>query len=137
MLIFTRLNKMPMPNCFQFLTRYEQMRAAEADQLLFDAQSSGIRQLQKAFKGDNQATLAYLLMEQNLFVDMANIHSEAIEDLCPKITVLECDGTQDSTKKPQGSNGFYDLLTTLPPLLAIMTDQTGIEPPSWLMEFPQ
>ena len=113
------------------------MKAAEADQLLFDAQSSGIRLLQKAFKGDNQATLAYLLMEQNLFVDMANIHSDAIQDLCPKITVLDSQGNEDIAKQPKkATDGFYDMLTTLPPLLAIMKDQTGIEPPSWLMELP-
>ena len=102
--------------------------------MLFDAQSTGIRSLQKAFKGDNKATLAYLLMEQNLFADLAQINSEAIEDLCPKISILE----NDLQQTQRGENGgFYDLLTTLPPMLGIFADQTGIEPPEWLMQLPK
>jgi flotillin len=66
---------------------YNEIKLAESDKEVFAAQANGIKLLQKAFKGDNKATLNYLMIEDGLHLDLAKINGSAIEGLKPKITV--------------------------------------------------
>jgi predicted NAD/FAD-binding protein len=66
---------------------YKEMKAAEAEKEIFEAQSVGLKRLQAAFQGDNMATLAFVMLEQGLHSDLANINSGAVEDLKPNFHI--------------------------------------------------
>jgi flotillin len=71
---------------------FKEMKEAEADRILFEAQSEGIKLMQRAFHGDNAATLSYIMLEQGLHAELAKLNATAIEGLAPKITVWNTDG---------------------------------------------
>jgi flotillin len=91
---------------------------------MFEAQSNGIKLLQKAFKGDNHSTLGYIMLEQGLHAELAKLNAGAIEGLSPKITVWNTDGAEKGT--------IQELLQTLPPALSTIQQHTGIKPPAWM-----
>jgi hypothetical protein len=67
---------------------YMEMKLAEADKVMYDAQSCGITLLHKAFNEDNFATLTYIMLEKGLHKDLAQINNMAIEDLKPDMRIF-------------------------------------------------
>lgn len=68
---------------------YEQVAKAKATELLFKAQSEGVKQLQNSFHGDNRAIIKYLMLEKGAYKNLAKKNAEAIVGLKPVITVWD------------------------------------------------
>jgi flotillin len=105
---------------------FKEMKEAEADKILFEAQSDGIKLMQRAFHGDNAATLSYIMLEQGLHAELAKLNATAIEGLAPKITVWNTDGASKGT--------IQELMQSLPPVISTIQNQTGIKPPAWMAD---
>ena len=108
------------------------MREAEA----IKAQAEAYKHLADAF-GGAQGLLQYMMLKEGIHEKLALANAKAIQGLSPKITVW-------NTGDQAGSNGVADSLAPirnimqgLPPLLTTINEQTGISPPSWMMQMPK
>ncbi|KAJ3325759.1 hypothetical protein HDV06_003529 [Boothiomyces sp. JEL0866] len=113
---------------------YTKQKEAEAIQVMYNAQANGIKLLQQAFNGDNAATLQYIMLDRGIFQELAKSNADAVKGMEPKITVWNTGneaGNQDAGKP------IRDIFQTLPPLMSIINDQTGINPPNWIGSLPQ
>jgi flotillin len=113
---------------------YKNQKEAEALQVMFDAQSKGITVLQQAFNGDNAATLQYIMIDRGVFEKLAETNAAAVKGMEPKISVWNTGadaGSMDSGKP------IRDIFQSLPPLMSIINEQTGIQPPNWIGKLPQ
>ncbi|KAL1922686.1 uncharacterized protein VTP21DRAFT_10225 [Calcarisporiella thermophila] len=111
---------------------YQQQKKAEGQMALFQTKIQYLREIIDAFHGDHQAALQYFMMESGTFERLANANATAVQNLNPKITVWNTDGSGAS-----GSNPVADVMKNLPPLLATIQDQTGILPPKWMADMSQ
>nr|BAK01301.1 predicted protein [Hordeum vulgare subsp. vulgare] len=113
---------------------YTKQKEAEAIQVMYNAQANGIKLLQQAFNGDNAATLQYIMLDRGIFQDLAKSNAAAVKGMEPKITVWNTgsDAAGQDAGKP-----IREIFQTLPPLMSIINDQTGINPPNWIGSLPQ
>lgn len=102
-------------------------RKAEATGILarFQAESEGLEKLLQTSDNPSVA-MQYLMIDRKLFPEMANANAKAIQGLQPKITYWN---TGDSGKNP-----ITDVVKNIPPLVDTIFTQTGMQPPSWLMD---
>ncbi|KAF2417520.1 flotillin domain-containing protein [Tothia fuscella] len=82
--------------------------------------------------GGPQGLMQYMMLQNNTYEKLANANAKAINGLNPKINVWDTGagggaGAMDPIK---------NLMTSLPPLLSTIHDQTGMQPPAWLMQMP-
>jgi flotillin len=112
---------------------YRKQREMEALELSFHTQSKGLQMLQAAFGGNTSATLQYIMIEKGLIQELAKTNAEAVRGMEPKISVWNTgsDSTADSGKP------IRDIFQTLPPLMSIINEQTGIQPPNWVAQLPK
>lgn len=106
---------------------YKAKREAEGIRAKFDAQAEGLRQLLSA-SNDTNTVLTYLMIDRNVYPQLAEANAKAIHGLQPKITSWTTDGGQ--------ANVIGDIFKMVPPLVSTIYDQTGIKPPGWMMEMP-
>jgi hypothetical protein len=80
------------------------MQMAEGDRVMYDAQSCGITLLHKAFHEDTYTTLRYIMMEQGLHKDLANINLKALDCLNPTMRTWVDSEPKDAKfkSKPKG-----------------------------------
>lgn len=107
---------------------YKAKREAEAIRARFDAQAEGLRQLLQAAP-DSNTVLSYLMIDRNVYPQLAEANAKAINGLQPKITTWTTDGNSTG-------NVIGDIFKMMPPLVSTIHDQTGIKPPTWMMEMP-
>jgi flotillin len=112
---------------------YRKQKEMEARDLEFETQAKGIRMLHDAFGGNTSATLQYIMIEKGVLQELAKTNAEAVKGMEPKISVWNtgADGNSDSGKP------IRDIFQTLPPLMSIINEQTGIQPPSWIGQLPK
>ncbi len=115
-------------------TLYQKQKDSEAIKLSYEAQAGGIQQIHRAFNGDNNSLLQYLMLEKGLYESLAKANAEAIRGLEPKITVWNTGGGGEHGV--DGGKAIRDIFQALPPLLSTINEQTGIAPPSWLAQMP-
>ncbi|KAJ3271172.1 hypothetical protein HDV01_007030 [Terramyces sp. JEL0728] len=113
---------------------YTKQKEAEAIQVMYNAQANGIKMLQQAFNGDNGATLQYIMLDRGIFQDLAKSNADAVKGMEPKITVWN---TGSDTGSQDAGKPIREIFQTLPPLMSIINDQTGINPPNWIGSLPQ
>lgn len=109
---------------------YQQEQHARGVLAVYNAQSEGINNMIASFGGNRDALIQYLMLDKNVYVDLAKENAQAIQGLNPKITVWKTGG--DDKKDP-----IRDVLQMVPPLVSTIHDQTGIKPGKWLMEIPE
>jgi flotillin len=82
----------------------------------------------KLFNGDKYAALQYIMIERNVYKELAKENANAIKGLNPNITVWNTgEQSNQSSMKP-----ISNIFQSLPPLLSTIQEQTGISPPNWL-----
>lgn len=85
--------------------------------------------------GGPQGLLQYMMLQDNTYEKLAKANASAINGLQPKIT---CWNTGDSAASSNdGMGAIRNIMTSLPPLLSTINEQTGISPPSWLAQMGQ
>jgi len=107
------------------------MREAEATQ----AQAEAYKALADAFGGP-QGLLSYMMLKENTYEKLALANAKAIQGLQPKITVWNS-GSDANGLDNAGIGPIKNIMQSLPPLLTTIQEQTGITPPSWLLQMPK
>lgn len=118
-------------------------RTADADLYLKKAEAAGVNALfvaqadglQKLFEttSDPNTVMQYLLIDRKVLPELAKANAEAIKGLQPKISYWNTGGGGAAA----GGNPITDLMKNLPPLVDTIYTQTGIKPPSWLLNCDQ
>ena len=79
--------------------------------------------------------MQYLMLQNNVYEKLAAQNAKAISGMQPKINVWNT-GNQDGAGM-DASAPIRNLFQSLPPLLSTIQDQTGMQPPNWLMQMPK
>uniref|UniRef100_A0A6B2L568 Band 7 domain-containing protein n=1 Tax=Arcella intermedia TaxID=1963864 RepID=A0A6B2L568_9EUKA len=112
---------------------YAKQKEAEGILAVYNAQSSGVENLIGSFGGNPASLIQYLMIDKGLYERLAKTNAAAIQGLNPKITIWSTG--QDASEgyaKP-----IADVLKMVPPLVSTIHDQTGIKPPSFLLDLPK
>ncbi|MCJ1484028.1 hypothetical protein MMC06_004196 [Schaereria dolodes] len=117
---------------------YRATKEAEASYFSKKKEAEGVAEMAKAYGdlanvlGGPQGLLQYLMLQNNTYEKLALANAKAINGLQPKLTVWNtgADSGADS------SAPIRNLFQSLPPLLSTINEQTGISPPSWLVQMP-
>ncbi|KMU75564.1 flotillin domain- containing protein [Coccidioides immitis RMSCC 3703] len=118
---------------------YRETKAAEAAFITKKKEAEGLMEMAKAYSamanafGGPQGLLQYMMIQNNTYEKLANANAKAVHGMEPKITVWNTgsgEGSQDSTAP------IRNLMQSLPPLFSTIHDQTGISPPSWMVQMP-
>ncbi|KAJ4832439.1 Flotillin-like protein 3 [Turnera subulata] len=114
---------------------YKKKKEAEAVQAMAQAQGFYVSTLLKAFGGNYAAMRDFLMLDKDIFQEVAKINAQAINGLQPKISIWNR-GANDNTELPNGGSGavtdIAGIYSMLPPLLKTVEEQTGMLPPAWL-----
>ncbi|EXJ77903.1 flotillin [Capronia epimyces CBS 606.96] len=111
---------------------HAKMREAEATQ----AQAQAYKALAEAFGGP-QGLLTFMMLKENTYEKLALANAKAVQGLQPKITVWNTDSAGAGSGSDAGIAPIKNILQSLPPLLTTIQEQTGIAPPSWLLQMPK
>lgn len=98
---------------------YAKQQEANGIVAVYDAQSTGIRNLVASFGNNTNALIQYLMLDKGLYESLAKANAQAIQGLNPKITVWNTSG---NTQDP-----IANVLKMIPPVLTTIHDQTGIK----------
>ncbi|CAB4416535.1 unnamed protein product [Rhizophagus irregularis] len=108
-------------------------KEAEGSLAMYNAQAEGVKNIVDAFGGDTNAAIQYFMIEHNIYPQLAKENANAIQGLNPKITVWNTGGESSG----DGSLGVMkNIFQSIPPLLSTIKEQTGITPPSWMINVP-
>ena len=112
---------------------HQRMREAEA----LKAQAEALKSMADAFGGP-QGLLQYKMMEFGIHEKLALANAKAIQGLNPKFTVWN---TGAATGSGEGGAGdpmasIRNIMQNLPPLLTTINEQTGIQPPNYMIQMP-
>jgi flotillin len=119
-------------------TYYTKAKEAEATFLAQKKEAEGLLEMAKAYgalanvMGGPQGLMQYLMLQNNTFERLAEQNAKAIHGLQPKINVWNT-GNQEGV---DSTAPIRNLFQSLPPLLSTISDQTGMQPPSWLAQMP-
>jgi flotillin len=86
--------------------------------------------------GGPEGLMRYLMIQDGTYEKLAKANAQAINGLQPKISIWNT-GAQGEGAAADASAPIRNLFQSLPPLLSTINDQTGIQPPSWLMQMPK
>lgn len=122
---------------------YQLTKEAEAAATSKKLEAEAITEMAKAYKelaiafGGADGLLKYLMIERGVYTDLAKQNAEAIRGLQPKINVWNTGGggAGEGASDPMAS--IRNIFQGLPPMLAAVHEQTGMAPPSWMVQMPQ
>ncbi|RMZ78051.1 hypothetical protein DV737_g4019, partial [Chaetothyriales sp. CBS 132003] len=97
------------------------------------AQAEAYKSLAEAFGGP-EGLLTYMMLKDGIHEKLALANAKAIHGLQPKITVWNT-GNEGATADNLAP--IRNIMQGLPPLLSTINEQTGITPPSWLVNMPK
>jgi flotillin len=116
-------------------------KAAEANQKSREAEAEGIAAMADAYAKMSQAfggpagLIQYMMLEKNVYGEMARANAQAVQGMQPKITVWN---TGAQAGAGTGAEGGVDagasvrnVYQMLPPLLTTIQEQTGVTLPEW------
>lgn len=112
---------------------FQKQREAEAVLAHLTAQADGLARLTAAANSDFKNVINYFMIEKNMYPQLAEANAKAIQGLNPKITVWNT----GSSKETDSLQTFRDIYTSLPPLVKTIHEQTGIQPPEWMLKLPK
>jgi flotillin len=119
---------------------YSDTKAAEAVQLMLEAQAKGFQAYMTACRDNPDLGQFYLGLKQGLYDSnglMAHISSEtakAVNHVAKDVHIWNTNNGSNpdgSTSSPV-SNVIQDLIKSMPNLLEVITNQTNIKPPVWM-----
>lgn len=109
---------------------YRAQNEADGIRAKYEAQADGLQRLLNTSK-DSSTVLSWMMIERDIFPQLAEANAKAIQGLQPKIT------NWTTTSDGSGNNSITDILKLLPPLFTTIQDQTGIKPPNWMITMPE
>ena len=121
---------------------YQLTKEAEAAALSKKLEAEAVTEMAKAYKelanafGGPEGLLRYLMIERNVYTDLAKHNADAVRGLNPKINIWNTGGGDSSSSSTDPMATIRSIVQGLPPLLAVVQDQTGITPPPWLVQMP-
>jgi len=101
---------------------HAKLKEADGIQKLYDAQANGITELMRSFGNDKNSLLQFVMLEKNVYQQLAKENANAIQNLNPKITVWNTTSSGSSFADP-----FKNIMQMIPPLLTTINDQTGLK----------
>jgi flotillin len=113
-----------------------QIKEADAAFYAKKKEADGIAAMAEAYKsmaevmGGPQGLLQYMMLQNNTYEKLALANAKAVNGLQPKITVWN---TGENASGVDSTAPIRNLFQSLPPLLSTIQDQTGIQPPSWMV----
>ncbi|KAF8464480.1 hypothetical protein BDZ91DRAFT_795719 [Kalaharituber pfeilii] len=123
---------------------YQLTKEAEAAATSKKLEAEAVTEMAKAYQelsaafGGPDGLLKYLMIERGVYTELARANAEAIRGLNPKINVWNTgpagsvDGGLADPMAP-----IRNIFQSLPPMLSAVQEQTGITPPTWMMQMPQ
>ncbi|WCJ40437.1 Flotillin-like protein 2 [Euphorbia peplus] len=115
---------------------YAKKKEAEAIQALAQAQGFYLSTLLKQLNGNYAALRDYMMLEKNMFQEIAKINAGALNGLKPKISIWNNGGKESETGGLGGVKDIAGVYGMLPPLFKTVHEQTGMSPPAWLGTLP-
>nr|XP_023908716.1 flotillin-like protein 3 [Quercus suber]POF15407.1 flotillin-like protein 3 [Quercus suber] len=110
---------------------YAKKKEAEGITALAQAEGFYLNTLLKQLGGNYTALRDYMMINKDIYQEIARINAQAVNGLQPKITVWS-----NGKGGEDGSNGAMKdvagVYSMLPPLLKTVHEQTGMLPPTWL-----
>lgn len=106
---------------------YASRKEAEGTLAQYEAQANGLRALFTS-TNDPNVVLSYLMIKNDVYPKLADANARAIQGLNPKITSWVTSADNMNT------NPLNNIMKNIPPLLTTIHDQTGIKPPTWLVD---
>jgi flotillin len=121
-----------------------EIKKAEAEALYIrhEREAAGIKQLASAYEalgnvlGGPQGVRDWMMLQNNIPVQLAKANAEAIRGLQPKINVWTTGGAQGDASGVDSFAPIKNIMQSLPPLFSTIQDQTGMMPPAWLAQMP-
>jgi flotillin len=123
-------------------------READGTRAKYEALAEGLTRVRGSLgQGDQAAAaLAYLMIERGVYEKLAAANAEAVRGMNPKITVWSTGDAGAAAGSGGGGGGgmaaanplaaIANLYRALPPIATTIEEQTGIRPPTWLMQMP-
>ncbi|KAK4590293.1 hypothetical protein RGQ29_020725 [Quercus rubra] len=110
---------------------YAKKKEAEGITALAQAEGFYLNTLLKQLGGNYTELRDYMMVNKNMYQDIARINAQAVNGMQPKISVWSNGkGSEDGTNGAMKDvAGVYSML---PPLLKTVHEQTGMLPPAWL-----
>lgn len=93
---------------------YDNKNKAEAINATFAAQAEGLEKLRVSLGSDSDTLIQYLMVDKNLYRDLADASAKAINGLKPKITVWNTGA--------ESTNGMADIVKMIPPMASAVSD---------------
>ena len=124
-------------------TYFRQMKEADAAFYAKKKEAEGIAAIADSYKhladalGGPQGLIQYMMIKDNVYEKLALANAKAIQGLAPKMTIWNTGDQSGNRNGMDPSASIRNIMTSLPPLLSTINEQTGITPPSWLMQMPQ
>lgn len=118
-------------------------KEAEAAALSKKLEAEAVMEMAKAYKelasafGGPEGLLRYLMIERNVYTNLAKHNAEAIRGLNPKINIWNTGPSDSASGAGDPMAMIRNFAQGLPPLLSVVQDQTGITPPPWMIQMPQ
>ncbi|KAJ4952431.1 hypothetical protein NE237_029263 [Protea cynaroides] len=117
---------------------YAKKKEAEGLVALAQAQGIYLSTLLGALGGNYGALRDYLMINGEMFQEMAKINAEAMKGLQPKISIWT--GGNNNSEMGDGAAGssgtamkeVAGIYQMLPPLFKTVHEQTGMQPPAWM-----
>lgn len=101
-------------------------REAAGIRAVYEAQGAGLEKLLNTLGNNPQALLAYMMIDRNMYQELAKANADAIKGLNPKITVWTNDGNK-------AFDAISGLGKSIVPLIDTIHEQTGYKVlPDWL-----
>ena len=110
---------------------HQKMREAEA----LKAQAEAYKHMAEAFGGP-QGLLQYIMLQNNVHEKLALANAKAVQGLNPKFTIWNTGSTGGEGGAGDPMASIRNVMQNLPPLLSTINEQTGIAPPSWMINMP-
>jgi len=121
---------------------YQLTKEAEAAATSKKLEAEAVGEMAKAYKelanafGGGEGLLRYLMIERGVYTELAKHNAEAIRGLNPRFNIWNT-GPASSGGSADPMAPIKNLFQGLPSMLAAVQDQTGITPPSWMLQMPK
>ncbi|XP_049367365.1 flotillin-like protein 3, partial [Solanum verrucosum] len=117
---------------------YAKQKEAEGVAAIGKAQAMYLGSILKELNHDYSALRDYLMINNGIFKEIAQLNAQAVNGMQPKISIWSSanGGERNGGEGGSGLKDVAGLYRMLPPLLQTVQEQTGMQPPAWLATLP-
>lgn len=117
---------------------YAKQKEAEGVTAMGKAQATYLGSILKELNHNYSALRDYMMINNGIYQEIAQINSQAVSGMQPKISIWSGSNTGENNGG-EGGSALKDVASVyrmLPPLLETVHEQTGMQPPAWLGTLP-